>query len=67
MPDHFITKVYHRHIDRSSAVKALKYKISNTYFPDRVKDTDFGDIFDLSPISVLFTQILYEGVSYRYL
>ena len=34
---------------------------------DRVKDTDFGDIFDLSPISVLFTQILYEGESYRYL
>ena len=34
---------------------------------NRVKDTDFGDIFDLSPISVLFTQILYEGVSYRYL
>ena len=34
---------------------------------DRVKYTDFGDIFDLSPISVLFTQILYEGVSYRYL
>ena len=32
---------------------------------DRVKDTDFGDIFDLSPISVLFTQILYDGVSYR--
>ena len=23
---------------------------------NRVKDTDFGDIFDLSPISVLFTQ-----------
>ena len=22
---------------------------------NRVKDTDFGDIFDLSPISVLFT------------
>ena len=34
---------------------------------DRVKDTDFGDIFDLSPIAVLFTQILFEGVSYRYL
>ena len=24
---------------------------------DRVKDTDFGDISDLSPISVLFTHI----------
>ena len=34
---------------------------------DRVKYTDFGDIFDLSPIAVLFTQILFEGVSYRYL
>ena len=28
---------------------------------------DFGDIFNLSPIAVLFTQILFEGVSYRYL
>ena len=39
---------------------------STSWF-DRVKVTHFGDIFDLSPISVLFTQILYEGVSYRYL
>ena len=33
---------------------------------DRVKDTDFGDIFNLSPIPVLFTQILYGGESHRY-
>ena len=33
---------------------------------DRVKDTDFGDIFNLSPIPVLFAQILYGGESHRY-
>ena len=29
---------------------------SGLVYVNRVKDTDFGDIFDLSPISVLFTQ-----------
>ena len=43
------------------------HKKCGVYAYDRVKDTDFGDIFDLSPIAVLFTQILFEGVSYRYL
>ena len=36
------------------------------FHTDRVKDTDFGDIFNLSPIPVLFAQILYGGESHRY-
>ena len=31
MPGHFITKI--DHIDRSSGVKALKYKLYDTDFP----------------------------------